>query len=107
MEGHKQEGHTGEDVGVDWLRCGNSVKLTRSVVSDSETPWTAAHQASTTNMTANSGTQMYQDMQILFRLKDNSIKYKPKDKGKRNKRTRNILLKIDDGGEDHGTAETL
>ena len=43
-------------------------------------------------------------MQILFRLKDNSIKYKPKDKGKRNKRTTNILLKIDDGGEDHGNS---
>lgn len=43
-------------------------------------------------------------MQILFRLKDNSIKYKPKVKGRRNKWTTNTLLKIDDGGEDHGNS---
>ena len=34
MEGHKEEGHTGEGVGVDWLCYGNSVQLTCSVVSD-------------------------------------------------------------------------
>ena len=31
--------------------------------------------------------QMYYDKQNLVRIKDNRIKYKPKDKGKRNKRT--------------------
>ena len=53
------------------------------------------------NITANSGMQMYQDKQNLVRIKDNRIKYKPKDKGNRIKRTTNTLLKIDDGGEDH------
>ena len=37
-------------------------------------------------------------------IKDNRIKYKPKDNGKRNKRTTNTLLKIDDGGEDRGNS---
>ena len=55
------------------------------------------------NITANPGMQMYQDEQNLLD-KDNRIKYKPKDKGKRNKRTTNTLLKIDDGGEDHGNS---
>ena len=39
------------------------------------------------NITVNSGMQMYYDKQNLVRIKDNRIKYKPKDKGKRNKRT--------------------
>ena len=43
-------------------------------------------------------------MSKTYWIKDNRIKYKPKDKGKRNKRTRNILLKIDDGGEDRGNS---
>lgn len=43
-------------------------------------------------------------MSKTYWIKDNRIKYKPKDKGKRNKRTTNTLLKIDDGGEDHGNS---
>ena len=43
-------------------------------------------------------------MKNLFRLRDNRIQYKPKDKGNRNKRTTNTLLKIDDGGEDYGNS---
>ena len=45
------------------------------------------------NVTANPGMQMYQDEQNLL-AKDNRIKYKPKDKGKRNKRTTNTLLTV-------------
>ena len=55
------------------------------------------------NITANSGMQMYQDKQNLVRIKDNRIKYKPKDKGNRIKRTTNTLLKID-GGEEYGNS---